>query len=216
MQPQPPTISLVTPLVMGVVNQLLHLPFKSAGALEAQGWSAQGLGMLRCYLSKAMRLHVWDRALRVPGVSAIHDHPWSFTSHLLTGSLINVVYERCEAEDPAALPFRNATIQCGGGAHALAEPVTAFLRVKSSTCYSAGEAYHSSSDEIHESLPEDGTITIIDRTFDKANVDHASVWWAGTGPWVSAEPRPATPKEVLETLHKACARLDNLLAVAAR
>jgi hypothetical protein len=90
----------------------------------------------------------------------------------------------------------------------LTEQAVEHMRVKSTAFYEAGESYESTSDEIHESLPEDGTVTVIHRRFDKPVVDQATIWWPGDGAWVSAEPRPATPKEVLDALRLACNRLD--------
>ena len=46
------------------------------------GWSLQGLGMFRLYLSHEKRLHVWDARFRTSDVSVIHTHPWHFTSEV--------------------------------------------------------------------------------------------------------------------------------------
>src|SRR5579859_3298084 len=54
-----------------------------------------------------------------------------------------------------------------------------------------GQTYHQEKDEIHESLPFDGTVTLVTRTF-TADRDHARVFWRGTGDFVTAEPRAAT------------------------
>ena len=61
--------------------------------------------------------------------------------------------------------------------------------------YNAGDSYEQESDEIHLSMPDDGTVTIINRTF-KDDVDHASVFWRMDENFVSAEPRDATRDEV--------------------
>jgi hypothetical protein len=130
-------------------------------------WSVQGLGMMRLYLSEAVRLHIWDSSLRVPGVSAIHSHPWDL----------------------------GVAIRCGADAGPVEDIQQFELSEGVMEVYAGSAVYSQSKDEIHSSCPEDGTITLVTRTFHEDR-DHAMVYWRGRGPWVDAKPRPATPEEV--------------------
>lgn len=68
--------------------------------------------------------------------------------------------------------------------------------------YTEGMSYKQTKDEIHYSIPEDGTVTIITRTFHEDR-DHAMVYWRGKGGWVDAKPRPAEKNEVLLVAQRA-------------
>ncbi len=52
-------------------------------------WSVQGFGMLRLYIRKIGRLHIWDSRLRYPNVSMIHNHSWDLESVVVSGRLVN-------------------------------------------------------------------------------------------------------------------------------
>ena len=55
-------------------------------------WSVQGFGMLRLYIRKVGRLHIWDNELRYPGVSVIHNHSWDLESTIIVGAIRNTRY----------------------------------------------------------------------------------------------------------------------------
>lgn len=165
-------------------------------------WSFQGLGMLRCYLSREVRLHVWDPRLAVSNVSIIHTHPWNFESHVVAGRLIDTVY----TETPLlanGLTHHKQTIQCGLGAcvHGPMIDVRLIKRGDLTVGDSLGVIGYQTSytrfrSAIHESRPEPGTVTIVERQFDD-DTEHAYVYWPIGTQWVSAEPRPATSAEVV-------------------
>lgn len=155
-------------------------------------WSAQGLGMLRVYLCPEIRLHIWDRSLLAPGVSPVHTHPWDFHSLIIVGELNNQRFE----EDPLGEPWQKVTIKCGENACSTSEPQLVHLQAKQVERYPTGTVYEQRADEIHRSLPEDGTVTIIRRR-PLADPDHAAVYWRGKGLWVDAKPRAATENEIL-------------------
>lgn len=173
---------------------------------DAYDWSIQGLGMLRLYLSPALRLHVWDQRYRITNVSPIHDHPWAFESEVVAGAVRQVRYIPGLSRDLGGftLTFKYATIKCGEGAHTLSEPQTIHLQPMYEE-FREGEKYMQKADEIHESQPEDGTVTLCLRTFGQ-NRDNARVFWRGDGDFVSAEPRPATPDEVAQITQNALTR----------
>jgi hypothetical protein len=157
-------------------------------------WSVQGLGMMRIYLSDEVRLHIWDSRLKVPAVSAIHSHPWDLTSLVVAGHYKQHRYVFPGRYDVGE-EFQCATIKCGENACVTQEPETVALAEGSLEIYKAGQDYFQSKDEIHLSIPEDGTVTLVTRTF-HADRDHAKVYWRGRGAWVDAKPRPAMEEEV--------------------
>lgn len=170
-------------------------------------WSAQGLGMLRLYLTPEIRLHVWDSRLKVPDVSTIHDHPWDFRSYVVAGVVRQ--YRFAGVFEPGSRGrelHRRQAIRCGPGGCAIGEPVVAELFRNWGETYRAGTWYEQLAEEVHESLPEDGTVTLVERHF-RSDTEHASVYFQGAG-WVSAEPRPATLDEVAATVALALARWD--------
>lgn len=168
------------------------------------GWSVQGLGMMRMYLSDAVRLHIWDSALRVPGVSAIHSHPWDLQSRVIGGRYKQHRYQLLapEATHAYAEQFNVALIKCGENAGVVGEPTTLYMIEMPLEVYAAGEGYLQKQEEIHLSLPEDGTVTLVERTFHEDR-DHAAVYWRGVGGWVDAKPREATKEEVEEITQRA-------------
>lgn len=164
-------------------------------------WSVQGLGMMRLYLSEAVRLHVWDSALKVPGVSAIHSHPWDLSSTVIAGRYKQHRFTAVKQYQTGDR-FNMALIKCGEGAHTVDEPATVDLVESALETYTEGGFYLQAKDEVHLSCPDDGTVTIVTRTFHEDR-DHAKVFWRGKGGWVDARPRPATPEEVAEITGRA-------------
>lgn len=183
-------------------------------------WSTQGFGMLRTYVDhgKKYRLNVWDKSLAVPNVSVIHDHPWSFTSWILSGDFTNVRYDITEPidiepqgignyEPPAELPndlwYNWQVIRTGpGGGPEGGYSGYCRLRARAPERYAAGSVYHQDPTEIHASVYTDGTVTINDRVR-LPDGDHARVFWPAGESWIDAEPRDATPMEVANVTAKA-------------
>lgn len=160
-------------------------------------WSIQGLGMLRTYLDKdrKFRLHIWHSKLRVKDVSAIHDHPWDFESYVVAGQIQNMRYRLHQNGEP----HQHVQIECGPGttaANMISTYDTQKLKVThdSPEIIHPGHSYFQYADDIHQTFALDGTITICDRKLVRQD-NHAHVYWE-SGPWVSAEPRPATLNEV--------------------
>jgi hypothetical protein len=164
-------------------------------------WQVQGLGMLRIYLEPATRLHVWDRALLVPGASPLHDHPWDFTSQVIAGRMVNHRFVRVvEPVSGVGEDWNCVQIKCGEGAHTIGDPTTVKLIRKEAESYGEGAFYTQTANEIHWSLPEDGTVTMCHR---RGSGDHANVFWRGKGPWVDAKPRTATRQEIKRVTQRA-------------
>lgn len=190
-----------------VTKQIVKTILEKANQFE---WSLQGLGMLRLYLSKEVRLHIWDSRYAVPNVSTIHNHPWSFTSEIIAGAVINVLFRKVmplnngQAPDYAK-PYMTAVLQCGPGGCVKTEPERVMLQQYQQRVYEPGDYYEQKDFEIHQSLPRESTVTIVNRVFN-ADPDHASVFWPEGTNWVSAEPRTATAVEVQDITQASLAR----------
>jgi hypothetical protein len=161
---------------------------------ESFDWTLQGLGMLRTYLSKEVRLHVWDDRYAVRGVSTMHTHPWDFESLVVAGVLINKRYRVGDH----GLPYNAQELRCGPGGCLKSSPYLVYLnQAPGVEAYTDGELYTQRADEIHVTKPQRGTVTLIHRRFHE-DEDTARVYWPRGSRWVSAEPRPATPEEIQE------------------
>lgn len=188
--------------------ELTHLLVKKIlEKANAYDWSLQGFGMLRLYLDKNTRLHVWHNKYMVPNVSLLHTHPWNFTSRIICGSLFNEIYEEVDG------PFTHtgALLKCGEKTAILEEPRHYHLRRKSYGQLGSGDSYAQKHNEIHQTVYSDGTVTIVNREVPPGgNPDHAKVFWPFGTNFVSAEPRPASAVEVLDFVTPALAKLREM------
>lgn len=170
-------------------------------------WSLQGFGFLRLYLDddRVYRLHVWDDRYRVEGVSDIHNHPWSFTSQIIAGSLTNHLYHEQNTLDQFNTTIKQR-ILTGENAKPSAPPENTHLIRYSNTTYVQGSIYHQRADEIHRTYPSRGAITLIKREFEQDR-DHADVYFPTGQEWVDAAPRRATKEEVKDIMENAISKL---------
>lgn len=175
-------------------------------------WTVQGFGFLRMYFGphenpKRYRLNLWDSSFTVPGVSTIHDHPWHFTSLIIAGCFCNqrfdmMVLPPVDYSDPnspleggpATHTFTTIRTGEGGGMEQSGIDYCRLTRRKPEL-YFAGDTYHQDANEVHETLFEDGSVTLNERT-PLPDGDHARVFWPYGESWVDAEPRPARPEEL--------------------
>jgi hypothetical protein len=167
-------------------------------------WSIQGLGMLRCYLSqdRSIRLHIWDDRYKTDKVSPLHDHPWDFESVIVSGALINAKYIKTYG---VGQDYQHTRIVCGPGGCQVDKVNSVKLKCLEKTVYGPGEIYRQQKSDIHDTLPERGTITIITK-FDSQD-DYANIYWK-EGQWISAEPRPATFLEINEICEYALKKFE--------
>ena len=178
-------------------------------------WSLQGFGMFRLYLSKDVRLHIWDDRFRVADVTDWHTHPWHFDSTVLCGNLRN---ERAKVDPCRQIEgrfidtpnFLSHKIHCGEGGGLKGEPTPVRLDIISAETYFTGQSYHQRADEIHRTTYTNGTITVCKRQF-LLNTEEAYVYYPIGTPWVSAEPRRATEVEVMTMRELALVRLKECL-----
>lgn len=165
---------------------------------ESDRWTLQGFGMLRYYVSETLRLHVWSPYHATPGVSQIHTHPWHFTSRVLCGILTDILYG---TRGPGFASWCQQ-IQCGEGGGLIGEPERVTLHTTDLQRYALGQTYRRFAEQIHESQPQAGTVTLCERQF-LPDTEHAFVYWQDGAEWGDAEPRPATVDEIRDITGKA-------------
>ena len=164
-------------------------------------WTLQGFGMLRLYLTddEVWRLHIWDAGMAVTDVTTVHDHPWDLDSRIISGHLHNQRFERLDegVETQGHDAEWNAVlIRTGEGGGPKQDPEKWWLRPSPTESYDPGDLYHQDAPEIHESIPQPGCVTVVRRTFSRQR-DIATSLYRSTPEWVSAEPRPAYPEEIM-------------------
>lgn len=168
-------------------------------------WSLQGLGMLRLHIEGSnSRLHIWDRRFAYPGASPIHDHQqWALHSTVLSGRLTN--YRFVEREDGEAYWYQ--LIKAGYGYFVKEGPLPICLARLAPEHYEVGDTYSQRPEEIHETVPLDGTVTLMRKT-PTADPEAARVFWPVGEEWGTAEPRAATAQEVLDITRYALSIFD--------
>jgi hypothetical protein len=183
-----------TQIDFAVTRELVRKILENATAFE---WTLQGFGMFRLYLGKVGRIHLWDRRFAVPEVSNVHTHPWDLRSTVISGRLTNLRFGH--VGDEGIRNYYGQKLQTGEGGGLKGEPFQAALYTRAREHFGPGDVYQQMASEIHESQPEDGTVTIMERPKGPDFTEHAFVYWdIDRGPigWVSAEPRRATHEQV--------------------
>jgi hypothetical protein len=177
-------------------------------------WSIQGFGFARTKLGIEGRIHVWDQRLRVGLVSDVHEHPWPLRSTIISGMLVNhkfYVHKRTndgneEAHD-SCLPYvRHALLTGeGGGLCADAKPELVWLEPGAPQYHLHGHSYAQVPEEVHRTLAEDGTVTLMERPLGPP-LQRTNVYWPRGTHWVSAEPRLPEDGELDSIMETALAR----------
>lgn len=177
------------------VHQILKNP-------HAYKWSIQGFGMLRLHVYDSVRLNIWLKKYRVPDVSLVHTHPWSFRSTIISGCLMNYrYYQSLDYDHLVGRLYSCATIKPGPGGGLLEQQDQIRLVRQPFEMYRLGDTYSQACDEIHMSDPYDGCVTLNYRV--RIGDDVAKVYWPINTTWVSAEPRNATPDEIQDFIDAA-------------
>lgn len=173
---------------------------------RAYQWTVQGFGMVRTKIYDIGRIHVWDSRLRVPLVSDVHAHPWPLRSTIISGELIN---QRFEVVETGQLTYNRQKIATGEGGGLLDSPEEVLLGALTPEVYGAGDIYEQRPDELHRSIPQDGTVTLLERPMGEPLQETVVLWPRGTE-WVSAEPRLAQQFEVERAIQYALARWSSV------
>lgn len=169
-------------------------------------WTVQGFGMTRTYLDRddqRWRLNIWDDRLQTPDVSLVHDHPWSFVSHIICGRIVN---QRYDFEEAGRMTHLYKKIVTGESSRDASEPRLCRLVPRRQEVYTAGTTYSQRLNEVHETKAQRGTVTLNDRTAPTVEYT-ARVFWPDGYPWTAAKPRPATWSEVEMVVTEALRRL---------
>lgn len=171
-------------------------------------WTIQGFGFLRTKIADVGRIHVWDSRLATPLVSTAHTHPWPLRSTIISGELINLRFTEVKPTTRAhpGLPYLASKIATGEGGGLIGEPREAWLFP--ATCpefVGPGDVYSQRPDEIHRTIAQDGTVTLLERP-QGPPLQEADVYWPAGTQWVSAEPRLAEPAEISRVISYALSR----------
>jgi hypothetical protein len=161
-------------------------------------WSVQGFGMLRLYIRKIGRLHIWDDHLRYPNVSMIHNHSWDLRSTVVCGALANARYSR---DDVIGRPYKTHRMITGYNCVTVSPVVDVRLLDHPIERYQPGDDYAQRAHEIHETLAKNGTVTIMQRNEDDNG--QADIFWPADCTWGTAKPRAATQAEIQSTVERA-------------
>jgi hypothetical protein len=190
-------------MVKSLVKAILQKPHQ-------YDWTLQGFGMLRMYLPgpRDYRLHIWDNNYRVKNVSDIHTHPWNFTSYVVAGVVENIrwIEKQIQYKEGVEGPgnyYWKQDIHCGTGGCIVGEPKRVVMSQGLRQTIYEGQDYHQQYIEKHQSFPETGTVTIVDRIVPPGqSVDMAYVYWPEKEQWVTAEPRIATHEEISDICNR--------------
>lgn len=188
-----------------LVRSLLETCDRESYEAFDESWSLQGFGMFRKYITPDIRLHVWSPLHKVPNVSTIHDHPWSFTSYVLAGEIVD--HRFYETNGSYGVPMMRQRIKCGPGGGPCGEPQEVRLGDERPRTFRAGDVYQMSWSDLHATEASPGAVTLIVRR-SQPDPDHARVYYPCGGQWVSAEPRPARHHEISEAMDLALAAME--------
>jgi hypothetical protein len=178
-------------VIKGLVKDVLQHPYA-----HDREWTIQGLGMLRTYFGPEVRLHVWDQRFAWCHTSRLHTHPWDFKSLIVAGKLRQHRYVEALAAEGfwgKAEPFIKETVHCGY--EFKDDPQLVHLIECKEEVYVTGDWYGQRAKEIHDSMPENGTVTIVHRRF-LADTETASIYRPAGQVRENAGARRATPEEV--------------------
>jgi hypothetical protein len=174
---------------------------------RAYEWTVQGFGFVRVKIQDVGRVHVWDSRLAMQLVSTVHTHPWRLHSTIISGELINQRFLLpLDGETSlAGLPYSRSRIKTGEGGGLVGEPEATRLVSSSLELYVAGQSYEQEPEEIHRTIAQDGTVTLLERQQGEP-LEEALVFWPCGIEWVSAEPKPVDPWLLERAVSHALAR----------
>lgn len=160
-------------------------------------WSVQGFGFIRTKIQDVGRIHIWDARVATPHVSTMHSHPWPLRSTIISGELLNqrFISPQTDGMRAAAIPYMRSSIATGEGGGLIGDADPCLQFPCEAEFYVPGESYTQQPQEVHRTIAQDGTVTLLERP-QGPPLEEALVFWPLGTKWVSAEPRPAGPFEV--------------------
>lgn len=164
-------------------------------------WTVQGFGFIRTKITDVGRIHVWDSRLTVPLVSTVHTHPWPLHSTIISGELINQRFVIDESPEKylSSLQYIESDIKTGEGGGLTGEPREVRFTDTSLENYIPGDTYSQAPEEIHRTIAQDGTVTLLERPLGPP-LEIAKVYWPKGTQWGSAEPKPIAGWELDRTV----------------
>jgi hypothetical protein len=190
---------------------------------EHYAWEVPANGRLTLVLEPNVAvINVFHSKYRVPNSTAIHSHTVDFRSDIVGGVMRQYRYLRAAAAGDGSAPGMNTDAGHGPAPRVVAgagdgpaarryweqeltldgklsrDPMECYLTESAIETYAAGEFYEITADEIHQSAPEDGTVTLITRQH-RTSPTSVSTFW----PWapLALGARPSDkiiPKEAAE------------------
>lgn len=172
-------------------------------------WTVQGFGMMRTYFGpdKTWRLNIYHPDLAVPNVSTVHNHPWSFHSWIMAGTLTNRQFHWTKHKPVHMAPdyerMHGARIMTGiksnvggPGKGGVAPQFEAWVIEHATRSMQAGEHYFMDSTAVHETQYTPFCVSLNRRVIAPGDTgEHADVFWPHDTKWVSAKPRLARTRE---------------------
>lgn len=176
---------------------------------QSYEWTSQGFGFIRTKIQDVGRIHIWDSAVAVQYASTMHTHPWPLTSTIISGELINCRFTEAGGR---IIPFRiqgldyvHSKLQTGEGGGLIGEQTLVKLFNKQPEYYLAGDTYTQIPTEIHRTIAQDGTVTLMERP-QGPPLEVADVYWPQGLSWVSAEPKSLESWHIQPIINHALAR----------
>ena len=158
-------------------------------------WTAQGFGKMATNITSNSRLHIWHRMLVNTDVPAIHSHASDFQSVVLVGRMRNLRFVEIDTHASKGGMF-NKILSSDSEQIIRARLVELPMEI-----YEEDAQYKQSAEEVHWSLPDDGTVTIVEWDFDPHPLP-MKVYWRGNLPWCDAKPRQMPDHEVLNVARR--------------
>lgn len=158
-------------------------------------WTVQGFGKMSTNVTPTARLHIWDRMLLDPRVPAVHSHAYDFRSVVLAGRVRNI-----RMHEVAGDAWNKVLVSASAGI--VQEPEVTALQEDPVELYDEGAVYSQTDEEIHWSVPDDGSVTLVEWEFGPSP-KHMKVFWRGRSPWKDAKAREATQDEVVNVTQAA-------------
>lgn len=140
------------------------------------------------------RLHIWNPEYCPPDLDICHSHTWRyFRSEILCGALRNVLYEEVPTGTVGGLrgiPHYRQRITADYQGTVYDDPRLVTLTPISAFKHGPGSSYDCHYWEIHETMPEPGTVTVI--KIEGVDVPSADLYWRPSHRPTQQRPREAS------------------------
>jgi hypothetical protein len=174
---------------------------------ENYTWEVPANGRLTLVLEPNVTVvNVFESKYRQLGTTAIHSHTVGFRSEIVGGVMRQHRYRRrivASKEDLVARSYWEQELTLDGKLSG--EPSECCLAEQPIEVYAAGEYYEIAANEIHQSVPEDGTVTLVTRQY-LTNPRCVSTFWPytplapGAKPSGKIIPQPAASEVIADVI----------------